>query len=250
MNLDDKVRNVIEAFCNDLQSFTSLDVSNQVKQDGFATSRHRDVAKIVRYLYVDGVMHQNGFTRSLIQVQISSGTMRDAYLYHHQTVSSDDYDKRTQIALPPANTQDQDFVAVPPTPPVVTVPAAAPPIVTITPSNSNRQTRYNKADGRLEVPVEWVRSLDWKDGQSIYVVKDQDIMIIKTFDNLEDGDNILTTTHISCGRLRIPKTAFVLANFQYDANNNHYIELGEDSIFVEDTPPLLSHPVILHTFTF
>lgn len=255
MNLDDKVKDVVESFCNDLESFTSLDVSNCVKQEGFSATRHRDIAQVVRYLYVDGAMHQHGYTRSLIQVQISSGMMRDAYLYHHDTVSPNDYDRRAQVAIPPASgDDDQDDTPVAATTTTRVVNSSQPAAQDDNDDLSTEQVRCNKTDGRLEVPVEWVRELDWAEGTAVYVVHEQDTLVAGLHDDVEDGDNVVATAHISHGRLRIPKTAFAAADFAHLQNNEHRMELHDNCVIIydeeNDDRVTTAPPVPTVTFTF
>jgi bifunctional DNA-binding transcriptional regulator/antitoxin component of YhaV-PrlF toxin-antitoxin module len=291
MVLKDKVLETVESFCNDLKSFTSLDISNYVKQH-YPSVRHREIATIVRSLYTDGSLDSENYERSLIDVQISNGMMRDAYLYHHQTISPDDYDDRAQTAIPPVssipvvdNAQPTPVVdnAQPPTTyihPIQSVSDAVKlkrhnaalkswvtrrtmsnnttaqvvptPVVPDNAPNLNFvQERHNKSDGRLEIPIEWVRTLGWTEGQSIYVIFEDDKLYVESFDNVKSGDNILTTTCISGGRLRIPKTAFHQANFLYESNHKHKIEMLENEyITIEDDDTPNRPPTGPRTFCF
>jgi len=119
MDLKTKVLDVISDLCDDVVSFTSLDVSNRVKQEGFADTRHRQIAPVVRQAYMDGELDFFGYSRTLISVTLNNGQTTNAFLYHHQSVDPDSYDKLNQIAIipvatpaPAADADDDDYSPV------------------------------------------------------------------------------------------------------------------------------------------
>lgn len=197
-----KVNEVIEDLCNSYKSFTSLDVSNKVKQQGFATTRHRSIACIVRSLYAEGLM--NNYNRSLIDVQVSGNT-RQAYLYHHKSVPAEVYDKRLQVVIHP---QIQLQIS---------------------------QMRKQKGDCRLEIPSFWIKQLGWSEGSTIYAVLEGDILLKPYSNDLLDEDNVLVTVTISDGRLRVPKTAFTKAGFQNAPGIHHEVTFRGGYISVKDS---------------
>jgi len=242
MELKDKVTEVVEDFCDKLQSFTSLDVSNKVKQQGFASTRHRDIAHVVRILYVEGLMEDFGFERSMIDVTVSSGNTRQAYLYHHQSVSASAYDRRSQVAIPPAqsdqdakndDSQDTQSDSQSATPMVIPSSARTAGTVQVVNSSNDRQVRRQKGDCRLEIPATWVRHLGWAEESTIYAVHENDI-VLKNSHQVDVSDTVLATATIVDGRLRVPKTAFVKAGFQSGSGLNHEVVLGNDHIIVKD----------------
>lgn len=192
-----KVNEVIEDLCTSYKSFTSLDVSNKVKQQGFATVRHRSIACIVRSIYVEGLM--SGYNRSLIDVYVGDNT-RQAYLYHHESVSAETYDNRSQVVIHPQVSQ----------------------------------IRKQKGDCRLEIPSSWVKKLGWSEGDVIYAVLEGDILFKPYSDVKLDYDNVLVTVTISDGRLRVPKTAFTKAGFQNVPGTSHEVILKDGYISVKD----------------
>jgi hypothetical protein len=226
MDLNTKTTEVVENFCNNLESFTSLDISNKVKCTGFSSVRHREIAHIVRVLFADGVMEDYGFKRTIINVTLSNGTIVQAYLYHHQGVSPDSYNHRSQTAIKPQDQQGDNFASV--------APISTPTSVGVVNSNNSVQSRRQKGDCRLEVPASWVRHLGWNEGSTIYAVRENGITL-KNSNNVSPTDDILTTIIICDGRLRVPKTAFIKAGFVNNAPGIlHDVHLEADKILISE----------------
>jgi hypothetical protein len=223
-----KVTDIVTAFMNDVTSFTSVDVSNLVKREGFSTARHRAVAQIVRELYESGFMDTSSFERTLIDVTLASGAIKQAFLYHHCMTDPDSYDKRSQIALPPSNVNTSAQTATPVITPVVT-PAAVPTI-----ANTSAQRRQ-KGDCRLEIPVSWVRELGWTDGDTIYVCDASNTrMEVKPAADVGVNDNVVGTIQVSGGRLRISKSAFNRSNLQHGPYTFLNVTLLNDHVLIEE----------------
>ena len=240
MNLQDKATEIVENYCDNLESFTSLDVSNRAKQSGFSSVRHREIAHIVRVFFVDGVMEDYGYERTMIDVTLSNGIAAQAYLYHHQSVDANSYDRRSQNALRPrdgsAPTTPTPIPTPIPTPASVPTPVPIPAPVAATRvinSNSTMQSRRQKGDCRLEIPSSWVRQLGWSEGDTIYAVHYVSI-VLKSSDDVLPTDNVLTTIRINDGRLRVPKTAFSKAGFNNSPGTFHDVLLDNDRILVSD----------------
>jgi len=242
MDLRTKVTEIVESLCDSLTSFTSLDVSNRVKQRGFASTRHRDIAHIVRVLYVEGLMEDFGYTQTMIDVTISqnaSRATRQAYLYHHQSISAAAYDRRSQVAIPPQSQGDQDDDVVTTCPHSITPPPlpVSPPTVQVVNSSGGSsdasQMRKQKGDCRLEIPAAWVRHLGWDEGSTIYAVHDGDI-VLKNSNNVGVNDSVLATATIVDGRLRVPKTAFEKSGSQSYVGCLHEVVLGTDRVIIKN----------------
>jgi hypothetical protein len=218
MSLEQVVRKIIEDFCKDLDSFTSLDVSNAVKQDGFADVRHREVAQLVREAHADGIMEDYSYSRTLIDVDLANGGSAQAYLYHHQSANPQVYNKRSQVAIPPVAISP---VATPTAPTAVTTPAPHSTLfgqVIGTPSTSAalatsiscaRYAQDAKADGRLEIPRDFVKSLDCS---VIPMEPAGGALVVRPF---VGGSNIIYSIAVDkWGRIRVPKTVLRRAGLQ------------------------------------
>lgn len=218
LDLLDKTKQVVENFCNNLESFTSLDVSNIVKKEGFEFLRHRDIAQAVRNLYINGHMDNFGYCRSLVDVTLKNGDIVHAYLYHHQTVSSDLYDKRNQDALPPVsptkiatNNTTTDTICVPTSgfaKATISVPdcwstdpVVSDNVLSITISGKR------KPDGRIEVPQMFIKALGWMVGDIIKVDKGNNGNLVLSIGS--GSDEIIVDKF---GRLRITKSILDQAN--------------------------------------
>lgn len=78
-NLEAVVKTVVADFIASATPFTSLDVSNKVKES-LSYARHREVAPLVRSVYNNGEM--GGYERTTIEVNLATGDKTSAYLYH------------------------------------------------------------------------------------------------------------------------------------------------------------------------
>ncbi|MFA5048312.1 MAG: hypothetical protein WC516_04815 [Patescibacteria group bacterium] len=252
--MQNKVFNIVKTFCNDLVSFTSLDVSNTVKQEGFSDARHRDIAPIVRQMFADSVLDDFGYMRTLIDVELLSELKTKTNLYHHVSVSPDSYFNRKQIAIPP---KKSDGVPAPttchpilPPPPIVPIQT---PIFTFNDSqhvlntiadnsdmgfDKNELECYCKSDGRLEIPIGWVRDFDFRPGDVVgMALKNNKICLSLDTDDEDWSVAIGSTTVTPDNRLRVTKTAFMKAGFDYSPNSKHLVRKVEDSeeFEIEDT---------------
>ncbi len=83
------------------ESFTSLDISNNLKRQRFPM-KHRESAEIIRMIYDTGAMNSCGYLRELIHVQADGRQeVATTWLYRHESVDPNEYQNRDQIALPP-----------------------------------------------------------------------------------------------------------------------------------------------------
>jgi len=232
-----KVNDIVTALMNDVTSFTSLDVSNLVKREGFSNVRHRNVAEEVRNLYDSGDMDQCSYERTIIDVTLANGSVKQAFLYHHCMTDPDTYNRRSQVAIPPANVPAVATTGAPgytttPTPAAPT-PAPATPAAAATPAPV--QARNQKGDCRLEVPASWVRELGWADGDVVYLCDSSNTSIeVKTSDDVGTNDSVVGTVQISGGRLRISKGAFDRAGFSHGPGNQLNVTLFNDRVLVEN----------------
>lgn len=246
------VRGVVEELCDDLTSFTAVDVSNAVKRAGHAR-RHREIAPIVREMYSDGEMEGFGYTRELITVSLPGGRSAQAWLYHHQTSDPADYDTRAQVALPPAAaTQPQQTQKPlpappppPPTPQVLVTPPSAPPVpqgtvVTGTTKASSRGSRMlntatasrtQKLDGRLEIPRGWIRKLGWTEGDEVKAVQQGGAILLKPASNVLSHEEVVYTFVVDrWNRIRVTNRA--LTKVGLNTGGSHTVTLQTDSIKV------------------
>ena len=80
MNIENEVKQVVEAMMNSGELFTALDVSNKVKET-FPFARHREVRDLVRGMFTS-VIEPTGWARTEITVDLADGTTAQALLYH------------------------------------------------------------------------------------------------------------------------------------------------------------------------
>lgn len=245
MNLQQQVNKVVDALCEDLVSFTSIDVSNRVKQDGLSV-RHREVAHLVRTAFANGDLDQHGYVRDLIDVTLKNGNTAQAYLYRHSTVSESDYNQRTQVALPPGS--QQQAAAAPattplpaPTPPVTAAapaaPAPSPVPLPSTPTQaafpgSSTVTRVQKGDGRLEIPGIWMTRLGWTEGTVVYAVRNAGGSILLTRNPGLGADVLRKFTVDRWGRIRLTTGALNRVGKNRGTGGQHMLTLQADSIKV------------------
>lgn len=253
--MESKIWEVIEDFCGAFESFTSLDISNAVKQGGFPGARHRDIAPVVRQIFADRELDQFGYVRTLIDVELLNGLKTKTNLYHHVSVSPDDYTDRKQVALVPK----QDDVVVAPTtfsfndddrvliPPPVDGTFDAKDIDSAIDSIQDEDDDegeigfsedeiecYCKTDGRLEIPVEWVRKMGWLPGYTVCFIFRNDKIIAST--EFDDDDTVVGKITVSAdNRVRIPKMAFMRAGFDYSPRSTHLITTNNDNFEIDDS---------------
>lgn len=218
--MEDKVKEIIQELCDNFMSFTSLDISNLVKKD-FPSARHRDIAPIVRSLFSDGLFSQT-YIRTLIDVELTDGTPVKTNLYHSQQIDPKFYVNRKQIPIPPKAEDKEDAVSTILTPSVI-------------PDNGfseDELDRVAKSDGRVEIPISWVRKLNWAPGDQIDIYSSNNKLGLT---KLYSGDSgILLTTKITPdGRCRVPKTAFDKIGFKLNGNTL-LIRINSDNIEVEN----------------
>lgn len=107
-------KRVIDMYTFQGTLFTSLDVSNAVKQT-LPELRHREVAPVIRGMFDDGIMGAN-YTRTMIDVMAGGarGKPAEAWLYHLTSASPDDYgdDQRNQLAIVPVAASATDAIKI------------------------------------------------------------------------------------------------------------------------------------------
>jgi hypothetical protein len=246
MDVKTKTVGIIREFCKDMKAFTSLDVSNKAKAEGLV-ARHREVAELVREAFADGEMGEYGYDRSLIDVTLRGGGSAQAYLYHHSTVSVDNYIDRAQTAdrVPAPQGTSQ---AVPDAAgdcaasvPDSSTPQATPAAVA-TPAASNRLTRilntttsvvrFQKGDGRLEVPRVWLARLGWNAGDTVDAVRDGNSLILKT--GALHGEQVLRTFTVDrwC-RIRITTKVLNQTGIHFGTGGQHVATLRAADIKID-----------------
>lgn len=234
------VRGVVEELCDDLKSFTAIDVSNAVKRAGHAY-RHREIAPIVREMYADDEMDSFGYTRELITVSLPGGRQAKAWLYHHQTSDPAEYDTRAQVALPPK--PQAAAPAAPPPPPVTVSTTPSTPQVAVTgttkaPGRSSRMlntasaSRVQKLDGRLEVPRSWIKKLGWTEGDRIDAVQDGNAVVLKPYADVAAGEEVVYRFTVDrWNRIRVTNRALSKAGI--NTGGAHVVTLQNGSVKVE-----------------
>jgi hypothetical protein len=107
-------KRVIDMYTFQGTLFTSLDVSNAVKQT-LPELRHREIAPVVRQMFDDDIMGAN-YTRTMIDVMAGGarGKPAEAWLYHLTSASPDDYgdDQRNQLAIVPVAASATDAIKI------------------------------------------------------------------------------------------------------------------------------------------
>src|SRR5271169_3274848 len=104
VQLEDKIKEVVQDFIDSNVLFTALDVSNAVKQV-MPNTRHREVRDVVRSIFASNIETQN-WARTPIIVNLEDGTTANALLYHPLSDSWDldnkyDVQKRAQTSFRP-----------------------------------------------------------------------------------------------------------------------------------------------------
>jgi len=247
-----KTIETIKGYCKDMVSFTSLDISNKVKADGF-TVRHREIAEFVREAFADGEMDACGYDRDLISVTIPGGKSAQAYLYHHSTVSADSYIDRAQTAAKPpvqvaSPAADRPvppvsscYPVLPPPIPVLAPSLPAPPVAVAVPQavprltrvlNTSSVIRTQKGDGRLEVPQRWVAILGWQVGDTVDAVRDGNSLILKT--NTQLGEAVLRKFTVDrWRRIRITTKVLNQIGIHLGTGGQHVATLRATDIKIE-----------------
>ena len=241
-----KIVGIIGEFCRNLESFTSLDVSNKAKADGLV-ARHREIAEQVRAVFNDGEMSPYGYVRDLIDVTIPGGLTAATFLYHHTTVPADDYKNRAQVAIrpqvQPTPQVDDDDDSLPAAPTSV-APAPLPPSFAIAPPappaaprltrmlNTSSVTRTQKGDGRLEVPHVWLTRLGWQVGDTVQAVRDGNSLILKT--SVQPGERTVRQFTVDrWNRIRITTKALNDASLHLGTGGQHIMTLRTGDIKID-----------------
>jgi hypothetical protein len=218
-----KVQDIVNAFMNDVTSFTSIDVSNLVKREGFPSTRHRQVAEEIRSIYESDFMDTYSYERTLINVTLANGSSKQAFLYHHCTTDPDAYDKRSQVACGPLSCETSSV-----NPKLRIVRRGG----WVAPTTNTSGQRQQKGDCRLEIPASWVRELGWSDGEVIYICGTTRIEV-KESANVSVNDNVIGTVSVSGGRLRISKSAFDRSNIVHGPYTSLNVTLLNDHVLIE-----------------
>lgn len=247
-----RIAEVIRGFCKNLESFTSLDVSNKAKTNGLV-ARHREIAELVRKAFADGDMDTYGYVRNLITVTISGGVTAQTYLYHHTTVPADDYKDRAQVAVRPSqptpqptpaplpytgddddDDDDRPTLPTPIIPPVFTAAAPTPPAIgrLTRVLNTSSMTRTQKGDGRLEVPHVWMIGLGWQIGDTVSAVRDGNSLILKTF--VQPGERVVRQFTVDrWNRIRITTKVLNEAGLHLGTGGQHIMTLRTGDIKID-----------------
>ncbi len=153
--------------------FTSLDISNTLKQERYAV-RHRDVAQIVRDIYRCGAMDGYGYRVCPIDVVTDGGTKHaQALLYLPQNARPMDYACRDQSALPevpPGEAREGSDIG-----------PAMPPLRSWTPPVTGRGARprhRTRRDGALPISRAWVARMGWQAGDTLALAQDADTLLL------------------------------------------------------------------------
>jgi hypothetical protein len=227
---------IIHSLCEDRKPFTGLDVSNALKKKGVRV-RHCEIAPLVREAYDDGEMI--GYVRGLIDVHLRDGKVAQAYLYHHNTTKSDDYDERHQVALFLGKKTDKS--ATNPTSKRLGVsPVGGKKSVSSVSGKSGVDSktkgkmftigqsimRHHKKDGRLEVPCRWLSHLGWLKGCVVKVVEGRKMILLKR--HVDSSDTVIRDFTVDrWGRVRV--TSKILKNIG-DNKGDYVLTLKQDSI--------------------
>lgn len=249
MDAKSKIVGVIREFCRNMESFTSLDVSNKAKSEGLV-ARHREVAELVRGAHADGVMDTYGYVRDLIDVTLPGGGSAQAYLYRHTTVPADDYRNRAQVALKPQlqsapQAYDDDGLPPLPTPiipqnlvnlpqpPTFAAPPAPPTVGRLTRVlNTSSVTRTQKGDGRLEVPHVWLARLGWQVGDTVSAVVDGNGLVLKT--TVQLGEQVVRQFTVDrWNRIRITTKALSEVGIHFGTGGQHIMTLRTGDIRID-----------------
>jgi len=233
MTLEEKVLEVVTRFCQSNKPFTSLDVSNTVKVEGFSATRHRDIASLVRESYNNGELDSLGFTRSLIDVFVG-GMNRKAYLYHGLNYDIYDYADVGQTPIPPK----QSVADVPKTNVSVKINnvASVPPVTNTTNSVSSNTIvvfKQVRGDGRLEIPPKFLKELSLDSGDSVKVVRINNNSLKIITDGLLNDEKCLKIN--SQGRLFIPSdilSKYTIVNVKIELCNGEILISNSNTTFV------------------
>lgn len=128
--LKEFVEETVKDFVSNQTLFTSLDVSNKVKEI-MPFAKHREIRDYVRELFTSEI-ESKGYARATIEVTLLDGSKASALLYHPLV---DSWDLDNKYSLQKRTATLQTVAAMPTstvttTSPVVTATVATPPPVT------------------------------------------------------------------------------------------------------------------------
>lgn len=232
-NLKDKVERIMYDFANSNTSFTSLDVSNKVKQEGFPDVRHREVADIVKALFFqDDILRNHNYIKSNIDVFLETGKPTIAFLYHNINVPKTDYQTTNLVPIKPIS---KDAV-----PAVISTPFF---VNTILNDADDDEENYEevlvrqKSDCRLEIPMSVLKKVNWT-GDTIYATFDPVARIIVLKNNDSNIHNFTFLGQIqksADGRVRVYKKIFDKTGLHHEPKQIWSVETDNcfpDSIFI------------------
>ena len=231
-DLETTVKEVILDFTNAYEMFTSLDISNAVKNK--ITCRHREVAPLIRGLFEGAIIDDEdtfeGYARTLIDVSLANGSVARAFLYY--PVGDDPTDYNTTDLRPKTPTTTPD------TP--TTVPNTKRSVTFDTPSTTFSFTdndgnsivkadKYLSQDGRVEIPVLMLRQLGWYTGHTIDVFKKGNELLLSKHNYSIAGQHVARLKVGLDGRLKVPKSVVDHAQLSGSAS----IIVVNDSVFLK-----------------
>lgn len=208
MEIKDLVKDVMSEFYNDCKSFTSLDISNEVKKRSNDYIRHRDVSVLVRQLFSE--LDFLDYEKELITVNLSSDKSVKAFLYRYVVSNPDDYITRSLKPSPPKQNTNSGG-------------SSSDQYDSMTYAMLKKQ----KADGRLEVPKTLINASKWNSGDTIYIsIKKPSVILTSVFSTC-----FYKTKVDEWNRLRIPASVMKRAELD-DRDHEYLIEMKSDDEIV------------------
>lgn len=192
-DLRKKVSEIVDGFCNDCKSFTSLDASNGVKINGLNV-KHSDVSSIVRNLYMIGSLSIYSYERTLIDVVVNNNSTK-SYLYHRYNVDPKDYKNIEQTAIN-FNSIQQNALEV--------------------------AYKCLRDDYRIEIPPKFLKKLNWEPNSNVYMYTHLNSLILQNCSSVTFFKKVKVGAN---GRLFI----FV---YNYLPKDNYILTLHNDIIII------------------
>lgn len=188
MDLRDRVIAVLCDYVDECKSFTLLNVTEAVKADGGDFVRHRDVRPLARKIMDDGLIEgSEDYAITQIEVELESGDVGYANLYHDVNVDPEDYDGRAVVASPPCTSNNPS--------PIFTMPKA--PVKPQPPTGGAHLSKVMtpRGDGAVEIPLSIIaEAFDGDVTPFVHITNHPNsitINLAKKWSNHTKGDRIL-----------------------------------------------------------
>jgi len=195
--LEQATKDQVNVYVQGDKLFTAYDVTKALRNEQGLTVNHWEVRKVVHYMFNDGDMPSH-----MMRESRSVGGGRTAFVYMPTWRASDTYDP-DDLGGTADPTTGSPTTTAPTTPTTPTTTPTQPPLPS-TPSSTPDGRHGTDKRGRLCIPNEMTRKLNWKKGNIISVLKDNGRLAIQ-----QAGGNATP-----------PVSATVVATYMLDKSDN------------------------------